>query len=359
MSRTGHAMATFRGQRIPHFNIIGRRKMWFAISGALVVISIIGLFYPGLKLSIDFEGGASLQSPNPGGATVEELRAVMGTYGRGDAEVQVVAGGEVAIRTSSLNDLGERRAELLQSVAEATGVPPDSINVEDIGPSWGGQISSKMLQALVIFLVLVTVYISFRFEWKMAVGALSALFHDVVITAGIYALLGREVTPETVIAILTILGFSLYDTVVIYDKIKENVEQPALVGREGYANVVNLSLNQTIMRSVNTSLVVILPIVALLLFGGETLKDFAFALFIGTLVGTYSSIFVAAPLLSVLKEREPRYRPKTARPPRAEKTGAPAPAAAAVAVAPSGASTGQVVQARPRKKKSSAKRHRR
>src|SRR5438874_2778493 len=147
----------------------------------------------------------------------------------------------------------------------------------------------------------------------MAIGAIAALVHDLIITAGIYALVGREVTPETVIAILTILGYSLYDDVVIFDKIKENTESVALVARDTYAGVVNLSLNQTLMRSVNTSLVVLLPIGSLLVFGGQTLKDFAFALFIGVASGTYSSIFVAAPVLALLKEREPRYQQARAR----------------------------------------------
>jgi len=165
----------------------------------------------------------------------------------------------------------------------------------------------------VIFLILVTLYITFRFEVKMAVGALAALGHDLIITAGIYALVGRQVTPATVIAILTILGYSLYDDVVIFDKIKENTESGALVARDTYSGVVNMSLNQTLMRSVNTSLVVLLPIGSLLLFGGDTLKDFAFALFVGVASGTYSSIFVAAPVLSVLKEREPRFQQIKAR----------------------------------------------
>ena len=159
-----------------------------------------------------------------------------------------------------------------------------------------------------MFLILVTIYITLRFELKMAYGALAALGHDLIITAGIYALVGRQVTPETVIAILTILGYSLYDTVVIFDKIKENTESPVLVAREGYTGVANMSLNQTFMRSVNTSLVVLLPIGALLLFGGTTLKNFAFALFVGVASGTYSSIFIAAPILAMLKESEPKYQ---------------------------------------------------
>jgi preprotein translocase subunit SecF len=170
-----------------------------------------------------------------------------------------------------------------------------------------------MIIGLIVFLVLVSIYISLRFEPKMAASALVALGHDMIITAGIYALVGREVTPETVIAILTILGYSLYDTVVIFDKVKENTESAAMVARETYSGMVNISLNQTLMRSVNTSLVVLLPIGSLLLFGGQTLKDFAFALFIGVASGTYSSIFVAAPVLALLKEREPRYQQARAR----------------------------------------------
>src|SRR5439155_9148645 len=192
-------------------------------------------------------------------------------------------------------------------LAHQAQVAPADISREDVGPTWGGEISRKAVTGLIIFLIAVTLFISLRFEWKMALGGQAALLHDLIITAGIYALVGREVTPATVIAVLTILGYSLYDTVVIYDKVRENTESPALVAREGYSNVVNLSLNQTLMRSVNTSLVVLLPILTLLLFGGSTLKDFAFALFVGVASGAYSSIFIASPMLALLKEREPRY----------------------------------------------------
>jgi preprotein translocase subunit SecF len=224
---------------------------------------------------------------------------------------------------------GDERARLLAELAEQGGIPTTEIVIKDVGPTWGAQISKKALQGLIIFLVLVTLYISFRFEWKMAGSALTALAHDLIITGGIYALVGREVTPETVIAILTILGYSLYDTVVIFDRVKENTESVALVAREGYSGVVNLSLNETLMRSVNTSLVVLFPILALLFFGGDTLKDFAFALFIGVTSGAYSSIFVASPMLALLKEREPRYTQMRLRAARAASRGqAQAPAAA-------------------------------
>jgi len=205
-------------------------------------------------------------------------------------------------------------AELISALARTAGIPTSQINVEAVGPTWGSTITRKALISLFIFLVLVSLFITIVFsEWKMAAAALVALAHDIVITMGVYALVGREVTPETVIAFLTILGYSLYDTVVIFDKVKENTESVALVAKETYSGVVNLSVNQTFMRSVNTSLVVLLPIGSLLLFGGQTLKDFAFALFIGVASGAYSSIFIAAPVLAVFKEREPRYQQIKAR----------------------------------------------
>jgi preprotein translocase subunit SecF len=203
---------------------------------------------------------------------------------------------------------GKEQQNLLSALAAQAGTSTAQINRQDVGPTWGAQISSKALKGLIIFLVVVTLYIALRFEWKMALAAQTALLHDLVITAGIYALVGRTVSPATVIAILTILGYSLYDTVVIFDKVKENTESQAMLSRETYSGVVNISMNQVFMRSVNTSLVVLLPILMLLLFGGSTLKDFAFALFVGVASGTYSSIFVASPMLAVLKEREPKYR---------------------------------------------------
>jgi preprotein translocase subunit SecF len=298
------AIGLFRGQREFHMDIIGKRRWWFLISGALLVVSGLGLLLRGLNLSIDFQGGALLAYPNERSLTSEEIQEALASVGRDDAVVQLADDGrEVTVRTESL---GEERAEVLSTLADQAGLSASEITVEDVGPRWGQQISAKALQGFVIFLIVVTIYLAFRFELKMAVGALASMFHDLVITAGIYALVGREVTPETVIAILTILGYSLYDTVVIFDKIKENTESLSLVARETYSGAVNLSLNQVFMRSVNTSLTTLLPIGALLLFGGETLKNFAFALFVGIGIGAYSSVFVAAPVLAVLKEREPR-----------------------------------------------------
>jgi len=371
------AVATFRGHHVPHIEFIRRKAWWFGISGALIVLSLVGLFARGLNFSIDFKGGALLQMPNRSGASAGDYQRVLNRFGLGEAKVEIFQGGQcppggcVSIQSKSLEQLGLVAAPTPSSIPSATstaspspsasatpspsatpsaaptpsatataaspspppaarattpkadqlrnliartaGINTSEINETDVGPTWGGTISRKAVVALVAFVILVSIYISLRFEPKMAAAALVALAHDLIITAGIYALVGREVTPETVIAILTILGYSLYDTVVIFDKIKENTETVSLVARETYSGVVNMSLNQTFMRSVNTSLVVLLPIGALLLFGGQTLKDFAFALFVGVASGTYSSIFVASPVLALLKENEPRYQQIRAR----------------------------------------------
>ncbi len=300
--------SVFRGHRVPHFRIIEHSRWWFLLSGTLIALSIVGLFTPGLTLSIDFRGGALITYKDTTGLTAADVQQTMAAFGRPDAEVQTVGGDTVSIRTESFTGDQEGVGALADALAEQAGIAPQEVTVEDVGPTWGSEISRKALTGLVVVLIAILIYIWLRFEAKMAIGAMIAMFHDVIITAGVYVLVGREVTPETVIAILTILGFSLYDTVVIYDKVKENTESLAAVAREGYAGVVNASLNQVLMRSVNTSIVVLFPILSLLLFGGDTLKDFAFAMFVGVVTGAYSSIFVAAPILVVLKEREPRYQ---------------------------------------------------
>ena len=343
------AMDTFRGYRTPHFRIIEHKRWWAILSGSLLAISLLGLLFRPLNFSIDFTGGSLLQYPNQTGVSAEDVRGVLADYGREDAEVQIVGGDQIAIRTSALTDdlTAEERAQLIDDLAAQAGVEPTDVSVQVVGPTWGSQISRQAIIGLIVVLIAITIYITFRFEWKMAIGAQIAMVHDVVITAGVYALTGREVSPATVIAILTILGFSLYDTVVIYDKIKENTESAAMLAKDTYSGVVNTSLNSVLMRSVNTSLVVLLPILSLLLFGGATLKGFAFAMLIGVAVGAYSSIFVAAPILAVLKEREPKYQQLRARleaKPGAERRLRPVPEAepAAGAAASSGPSTAAV-----------------
>jgi preprotein translocase subunit SecF len=297
------AYDVYRGYRVPHLQLIEHRRWWFIFSGVLIVLSLAGIIIQGFHFSIDFVGGAEITYSPATPLTADQVNSVLSTYGL-TGEVQLLSGGDqVSIRTDSLSDLQDPTA-FRADLAKQAGIQPEQVNVEDIGPTWGQQISRKAIRGLILVLVFIAIYIAWRFQWTMAVGAMVALVHDVVITAGLYALVGRQVTPETVIAILTILGFSLYDTVVIYDKIQENTESAALTARLGYTGVVDMSLNQTVMRSVNTSLVVLLPILSLLLFGGQTLKDFAFAMFVGVAIGAYSSIFIAAPVLTVLHERQ-------------------------------------------------------
>jgi preprotein translocase subunit SecF len=300
-------LAAYRGEVVPEMRLIQRRNLWFAISGSLVVISLLALFVGDLEFSIDFRGGAQISYPTVDDVGAADVEALLADNGIEDAEVQIVNGNEITIRTESIATEGRDADELLDALAAQAGVDRGELNVEDVGPTWGNEISRKAIQGLFVVVALIFLYIAWRFEWAMAVAAIVALLHDVIVTAGIYALVGRPIAPETVIAILTIMGFSLYDTVVIFDKVQENLESPALLPRHGYDGVVNLALNSVFMRSVNTSLV-LLPIASMLVFGGETLKDFAFAMLVGTAVGTYSSIFVAAPFLTVIKGRTEKVR---------------------------------------------------
>jgi preprotein translocase subunit SecF len=288
----------FRGHRTPNFPIVQRRRTWFLVSGAVLALALVGLFFRGLNYSIDFTGGSIIQLPTESGVTVEEIRDLLAQepFDRGDAEIQVLGGDRVSIRTTALTDLSaEERTRLTEALAEQAAVPTEGVSIQVVGPTWGAQITRQALIGLAVVLVAITIYVSLRFEWKMAIAAIAALVHDVVITAGVYALTGREVSPPTVIAVLTILGFSLYDSVVIYDRVQENTESSGYLAKDTYEGVANLSMNQVLMRSINTSLVVVLPILSLLL------------------LGAYSSIFVAVPILVILKEREPRYRQHRAR----------------------------------------------
>ena len=319
-----------------HFNIIGRFRMWATISGIVLLASLGGLFGRGLNLSIDFKGGTSFTVPVcPGSqlsnlssaAAVQNAQSSLSQFNLGDVRAQFQtnptgatqavgsacsSATELLVRTPHIKDPNTLPL-VQQTLAQISGQSDQNqVSFTDVGPTWGKQISNKALRGLIVFLVLVTIYISVRFEPKMAVGAIAALFHDLLATAGIYALLGIAVTPATVIALLTLLGYSLYDTVVVFDKIKENVGASGSTGRQTYTDVVNDSVNKVLMRSINTSLSTLLPIGALLfvgvfLFHATTLEDLAVALFIGTIVGTYSSIFIASPILAALKEREPRY----------------------------------------------------
>jgi preprotein translocase subunit SecF len=305
-------------------DFIGRRRVWFIISAAVVLGCLAALFTRGLNYGIEFEGGVQITAEIPADGplgdagelqVIEEVRTALNAATASDAQVQVViedGGRSVAVQTKEIAD-PEAQQEVVDTVSEAVGASPEQVDSQRIGSKWGAEVTDKAVQALVVFLVVILAFISWRFEWKMAIASIVALVHDLIITAGVYSLVGFEVTPSSVIAILTILGYSLYDTVVVFDKVEENTEQLAATGRMTYQDSANLALNQVFMRSLNTSLATLLPIAALLfvgagLLGAETLKDLALALLVGILTGAYSSIFVATPVLSVWKEREPKYR---------------------------------------------------
>jgi preprotein translocase subunit SecF len=293
-----------------HFDFVGNRRRWFTISAVLLAISILALVFRGLNLGVDFVGGSLIESENPAAASVGDVRNALEDVGLTNAKVQLTGGGSrIRVQTGELTT--EQEDEAAQAVADAAGVPLDEVSRTTVGPTFGAQITNAAIRALVIFLIVASLFIWIRLEWEMALAALAALFHDLLLTAGIYSLIGFEVSPATVIAILTILGYSLYDTVVVFDKVIENVEERG--DKHTISGIVNMSMNQVLMRSINTSLTSLLPIGSLLfvgsfLLGATTLREFALALFIGVASGTYSSIFVASPLLAVGKEREEHWK---------------------------------------------------
>jgi preprotein translocase subunit SecF len=323
------------------FNFVGRRRTWYLISGAIILAGVISLGTRGLNLSIDFRGGQSwtVQTSH---LSVAQATALAKKAGVSDPTVLEIGTGsnrtiEVEADLSKLSTTSRQNVEdaLSRSLGDATH---QEVSLDDVGPTWGGQVTDKAVEALIVFFVLIVAYISIRFEWKMAIAALIAMVHDLLVTVGVYSLTGFQVSPDTVIAILTILGYSLYDTVVVFDRVGENTKGLGASGRMTYEDVVNLSMNQVLARSINTSLVAIIPVLSVLVIGAEilgatTLQDFGLALVIGLTSGAYSSIFIASPVLSSMKERESRYvsiRQKLAN--RTEREGLLSPRAAAALV---------------------------
>jgi preprotein translocase subunit SecF len=295
-----------------NYDFIGPTKRWFAVSGVFMLIGIAALgVRGGLNLGIDFKGGTAWEVQVHGTkATTGGARDVATSAGLTDPSVQVL--GNDTVRVESKRATTEEQEKVRAALANYAHATATDVSINDVGPTWGGEVSDKAIRALVFFFIAIAAYLSLRFEWKMALAAIAAVIHDILITVGAYAVTGFTVTPATVIAFLTILGFSLYDTVVVFDKVDENVAGIGSTGRETYSGVVNRSMNQVLMRSLNTSFVAVLPVFSLLvvgayLFGALTIKDFSLALFIGLLTGAYSSIFIATPILAILKEREPRY----------------------------------------------------
>ncbi|MDP9072948.1 MAG: protein translocase subunit SecF, partial [Actinomycetota bacterium] len=306
----------FRGETA--FDFVGRRRRWFSISGAIIVIGLAFLLLRGLNFGIDFKGGTVWEVKS--NASVSHVRDVIGAVSPDlrQATIEVLTdrtSGAKTIRVSAEAKATKDKTKVsavTDALATMAGVNVNQVTLNDVGPTWGHDITQKAVRALIIFLVAVVIYITFRFEGKMAIAALLALIHDIMVTVGVYAISGFQVSPATVIAFLTILGYSLYDTIVVFDKIEENTKGLAATGRITYTETVNLSMNQVLMRSINTSLVAIMPILSILVIGSyvlgaASLQDFGLALFVGLLTGAYSSIFIASPLLAVMKEREPRY----------------------------------------------------
>ncbi len=295
------------------FDFVGRRKVWYIASAVLLVIALGSLAINGLKFGVEFSGGAVFTVPTET-CEVETAREAAGAEVPGDPIVTELTGqSSRQLRVQTVDLSPAETGAVSEALAEACDVPLADVSTQVIGPSWGEQITNKALTGLAVFLVLIVFYLSITFEWRMAVAALVALFHDVFITVGIYSLSGFEVTPATVIGVLTILGYSLYDTVVVFDKVKENTRTVLATSRMTYSEAANLAVNQTVMRSINTSIVGLLPVASLLfvgayVLGAGTLKDLALALFVGIAVGTYSSIFIATPVLAQLKEREPQMQ---------------------------------------------------
>ncbi|MEC7671999.1 MAG: protein translocase subunit SecF [Actinomycetota bacterium] len=293
-----------------HFDFPAMWRKALVGSAVLVLVSVGALVFRGLNLGIEFEGGTAWEVTAPG-VSVADTRDALGGTGAESGKIQTL--GSDAIRVRADLDTQEEVAAVTSTLAELASVDVTDVSVTTVGPSWGDQITSKARNALFWFFVIVAGYIAVRLEWKMAVGALVAVTHDILISVGVYAIFQFEVTPATVIAFLTIMGYSLYDTIVVYDKVRDVGGRLTVTGRYTYSEMMNQSLNQVLMRSINTSITSVLPVLSMLLIGSVflgalTLQEFAIALLIGILVGTYSSIFVAASVVAYMKEREAENR---------------------------------------------------
>jgi preprotein translocase subunit SecF len=310
----------YRGET--RFDFVGRRRTWFTLSTLVIVAGILSIVLRGgLNLGIEFKGGVEWTVKAPGISQVQAVNAmsaagltqpVVELLGHGSAQ-QLNVQADLNKLSASAQTAEESKVEV--ALAKLTHTTKENVenNEQTVGPTWGGQITDKAIEALITFFIVVAIYISIRFEPKMAMAAFIAMVHDVLVAVGVYSLFNFQVTPDTVVAILTILGYSLYDTVVVFDRVRDNTKNIGSTGRMNYTQLINLSMNQTLARSINTSLVAILPVLAVLLVGAQllgasTLQEYGLALFVGLLSGAYSSIFIAAPLLSMFKGREQRWQ---------------------------------------------------
>jgi preprotein translocase subunit SecF len=311
MSRLGSLGGRlYRGE--VSYDFVGRKRRWYTISGAILLVSVVALLVLHLNFSVDFKGGAVFQFTAPS-ATQTQVEDTVSHAGVNGAVVQQLTGklGNRSWQVQTDTLTSQESGTVENALTSQLGAK--NMSTSFVGASWGSQITTKAIQALIAFLIVIVLYLSIAFEWKMAVAAFVALIHDLVIATGVYALTGFQVSPATVIGLLTILGYSLYDTVVVFDKVRENTAGLLGGARTTYSDAANLALNQTLVRSINTSLIALLPVAAILFVGGGLLgagelKDLSLVLLVGMLSGTYSSIFIATPVLADLKEREPQYK---------------------------------------------------
>ena len=308
------ASKLYRGE--VSFNFVGRQRLWYTISGIILVISIFAVVFRGLDFSVEFKGGSLFTVPASAAVTQTDLSQVVQNNGGTNptiTEIKPFNGQKASwqVQTSQLSTTQSLRIQ--SAIAKQFGISSNNISITTVGSSWGSQVTQKAIEALIAFLIVIVIYLSIAFEWRMAAAAFVALAHDIVITVGVYALTGFQVSPATIIGLLTILGYSLYDTVVVFDKVRENTASILGTRKSNYSQAANLALNQTLVRSINTSLTALLPVAAILivgtlLLGNGELKDLSLVLFVGMLSGTYSSICIATPVLADLKERQPQYQ---------------------------------------------------
>jgi SecD/SecF fusion protein len=294
------------------FDVMGASRWFFSVSGLILLVGALAIAGKGINFGIDFESGTRITAPLERSATVESVRDALGSQGLGEAKIQTVDNPELGknVVQISTDTLAPKDVDSVNNTLDDRFGLTDEPNVESIGPTFGESVANSALIAIIASLAVISIYIALRFEWKYAVPVLIALMHDILITAGVYSLVGREVTTSTVAALLTIVGFSLYDTIIVFDRIRENVPR---MPSAAFSQIVNRSMSEVIVRSLATSFCTVLPVLALFFFGGETLQDFAFALIVGTVSGAYSSVFIAGPVLTHWKEREPVYRTRERR----------------------------------------------
>ncbi|MEW2630568.1 protein translocase subunit SecF [Streptomyces sp. NPDC048389] len=309
MSRFGNLGARLYQGEVG-YDFVGKRMLWYGVSILITITAIVALAVQGLNMGIEFKGGAVFTTPKAD-VSVSQATEAAGSVSEHIPIVQELGTGGLRIQISGVDTAEADRVQ--KDLAQELNIPADQINADLVGPSWGEQIANKAWTGLAVFMLLVVVYLAIAFEWRMAVAALIALIHDITITVGIYSLVGFEVTVGTVIGLLTILGYSLYDTVVVFDSLKEGQKDITKQTRLTYSEVANRSINSTLVRSINTTVVALLPVAGLLFIGGGflgagMLNDISLSLFVGLAAGAYSSIFIATPLVADLKERDPQMK---------------------------------------------------